>query len=59
MMGGVTRTSAQPNEPQPQGSERAVLIQQAFRPEWLTIAWMVVEALVAIGSGDAPAWVVG
>jgi divalent metal cation (Fe/Co/Zn/Cd) transporter len=27
------------------------LIQQAFRLEWLTVAWMVIEALVAIGSG--------
>jgi divalent metal cation (Fe/Co/Zn/Cd) transporter len=27
------------------------LIRQAFRLEWLTIAWMVIEALVAIGSG--------
>jgi Co/Zn/Cd efflux system component len=31
--------------------ERTVLIQQAFRLEWLTVAWMVIEALVAIGSG--------
>jgi hypothetical protein len=27
------------------------LIRQAFRLEWLTVAWMVIEALVAIGSG--------
>jgi divalent metal cation (Fe/Co/Zn/Cd) transporter len=27
------------------------LIQQAFRLEWLTVAWMAIEALVAIGSG--------
>jgi divalent metal cation (Fe/Co/Zn/Cd) transporter len=27
------------------------LIQSAFRLEWLTVAWMVVEACVAIGSG--------
>ena len=32
-------------------SERTALIQQAFRLEWLTVAWMVIEALVAIGSG--------
>ena len=31
--------------------ERTVLIRQAFRLEWLTVAWMVIEALVAIGSG--------
>jgi divalent metal cation (Fe/Co/Zn/Cd) transporter len=35
----------------PQVPERTVLIQQAFRLEWLTVAWMVIEALVAIGSG--------
>jgi divalent metal cation (Fe/Co/Zn/Cd) transporter len=27
------------------------LIQQAFRLEWLTVAWMVIEAVVAIGAG--------
>jgi divalent metal cation (Fe/Co/Zn/Cd) transporter len=27
------------------------LIQQAFRLEWLTVAWMAIEALIAIGSG--------
>ena len=27
------------------------MIQQAFRLEWLTVGWMVIEALVAIGSG--------
>jgi len=32
-------------------AERAVLIRQAFRLEWLTIAWMVIEGAVAIGSG--------
>jgi hypothetical protein len=31
--------------------ERTVLIQRAFRLEWLTVAWMVIEALVAIVSG--------
>jgi divalent metal cation (Fe/Co/Zn/Cd) transporter len=35
----------------PQVHERTVLIQKAFRLEWLTVAWMVIEALVAIGSG--------
>src|SRR4029077_19747833 len=35
----------------PHSSARAVLIQKAFRLEWLTVAWMVIEALVAIGSG--------
>lgn len=32
---------------------RADLIRRAFRLEWLTAAWMVVEAAVAIGSGIA------
>jgi divalent metal cation (Fe/Co/Zn/Cd) transporter len=31
-------------------SDRAALIQEAFRVEYLTIAWMVIEAAVAIGS---------
>ena len=35
----------------PQVPERTVLIQNAFRLEWLTVAWMAIEALVAIGSG--------
>ncbi|MDE1990669.1 MAG: cation transporter [Betaproteobacteria bacterium] len=32
---------------------RAGLIRQAFRLEWLTVAWMVVEAVVAVASGLA------
>ena len=43
--------SARSDERLPQVPERAVLIQQAFRLEWLTVAWMVIEALVAMGSG--------
>src|SRR5438552_17161904 len=35
----------------PQGPERTALIQDAFRLEWLTVAWMAIEALVAIGAG--------
>lgn len=31
--------------------ERAQLIRDAFRLEWLTIGWMVVEAVVALASG--------
>lgn len=31
--------------------DRQSLIRDAFRLEWLTIAWMSVEAIVAIGSG--------
>jgi divalent metal cation (Fe/Co/Zn/Cd) transporter len=34
-----------------QQADRAVLIQRAFRLEWLTVTWMVIEALVALGSG--------
>jgi divalent metal cation (Fe/Co/Zn/Cd) transporter len=47
----MTAASARFDERLPQGLERAVLIRQAFRLEWLTVAWMVIEALVAIGSG--------
>src|SRR6202049_1250985 len=43
--------SAKSDEHLPEVSERTVLIRQAFRLEWLTVAWMVIEALVAIGSG--------
>src|SRR5258708_6573874 len=34
-------------------NNRAVLIQQAFRLEYITVAWMTIEAAVAIGSGVA------
>jgi divalent metal cation (Fe/Co/Zn/Cd) transporter len=34
-------------------ADRASLIQEAFRLEWLTIAWMTVEAGVAVASGWA------
>jgi len=34
-----------------QPPERSVLIQTAFRLEWLTVAWMAIEAVVAIVSG--------
>ena len=32
---------------------RTDLVQRAFRLEWLTIGWMTIEALVAVGSGIA------
>ena len=32
-------------------ADRSALIRQAFQLEWLTIGWMTVEAIVAIGSG--------
>ena len=47
----MTGASARFDERLPQVPARTVLIQQAFRLEWLTVAWMVIEALVAIGSG--------
>jgi divalent metal cation (Fe/Co/Zn/Cd) transporter len=34
-------------------NDRAALIQQAFRLEYLTLAWMTIEAAVAIGFGVA------
>ena len=34
-------------------SERAALTREAFRFEWLTVAWMVAEGAVAIGAGVA------
>jgi divalent metal cation (Fe/Co/Zn/Cd) transporter len=33
--------------------ERAELIARAFRLEWMTVAWMVIEGVVAIGAGFA------
>src|SRR6266849_6594365 len=33
--------------------DRTPLIREAFRLEWLTIGWMVVEAVVALASGIA------
>lgn len=32
---------------------RAALIEQAFRLEWMTVAWMLIEGAVAIGAGVA------
>jgi len=32
---------------------RAALINEAFRLEWFTVAWMTAEAVIAIGSGIA------
>jgi divalent metal cation (Fe/Co/Zn/Cd) transporter len=42
---------ARSDERQAHVSDRTALIRSAFRLEWLTVAWMVVEALVAIGAG--------
>lgn len=35
----------------PQRADRLELIREAFRLEWLTIAWMTIEAVVAIAAG--------
>ena len=47
----MTGAPARSAERLPHDPERTLLIQVAFRLEWLTVAWMVIEALVAIGSG--------
>jgi divalent metal cation (Fe/Co/Zn/Cd) transporter len=41
-------------QPKPSG-DRAALIQEAFRLEWFTVAWMTIEAVVALAS----AWATG
>jgi divalent metal cation (Fe/Co/Zn/Cd) transporter len=33
--------------------KRAKLVREAFRLEWLTISWMILEAAIAIGAGVA------
>ena len=38
----------------PPRPDRLPLIREAFRLEWLTIGWMTVEAVVAIGAGHQP-----
>jgi divalent metal cation (Fe/Co/Zn/Cd) transporter len=40
-------------ESHPQPAERPRLVRQALALEWITIAWMVIEAAVAIGAGVA------
>ena len=39
--------------PHPPGTERVLLVRKAFRLECFTVAWLVVEAVVAISSGVA------
>ena len=34
-------------------AQRSDLVWWAFRLEWFTVAWMAIEAAVAIGSGMA------
>ena len=43
--GAPPRPVSDPNRP--------ALVREAFRLEWLTVAWMVVEAVVAVASGVA------
>src|SRR5208337_5263581 len=45
--------SSRVDAPPPLSEARAALIRDAFRLEWLTIAWMTVEAVVAIAAGIA------
>src|SRR5437762_4779501 len=47
----MTVPSARFDERLPRLPERTALIQKAFRLEWLTVAWMAIEALVAIVAG--------
>src|SRR5262249_6810331 len=39
-----------PKRPE-RSAERQALIRQAFRLEWLTVGWMAIEAVIAIGAG--------
>jgi divalent metal cation (Fe/Co/Zn/Cd) transporter len=39
------------DRPDPGAAPRTLLIRAAFRLEWFTVAWMVVEAVVALASG--------
>jgi hypothetical protein len=32
-------------------ADRLLLVRKAFRLEWITIGWMIIETVVAIGSG--------
>ncbi len=47
----MTSAPARPNHGLSDTPERTALIRSAFRLEWLTVAWMVVEAVVAIAAG--------
>ena len=33
------------------GMSRSALIREAFRLEWLTVGWLVIESVVAVVSG--------
>ena len=49
----MTETCCAPPAAAVPEADRAQLIAQAFRLEWFTIAWMTVEAIVALGAGVA------
>ena len=49
----MTESCAPPPLVLPPRPDRLPLIREAFRLEWLTIAWMTVEAVVAISAGIA------
>ena len=44
-------TSSAADRPDSGAAPRALLIRAAFRLEWFTIGWMVVEAVVALAAG--------
>jgi hypothetical protein len=44
-------TSSAAGRPDSGAAPRALLIRAAFRLEWFTIGWMVVEAVVALAAG--------
>ncbi len=52
-MTAVTPPEAGGPKPEALEFERGALIRTAFELEWLTVAWMVIEAAVAIGAGIA------
>jgi divalent metal cation (Fe/Co/Zn/Cd) transporter len=49
----MTNASTAPRAVALSPTERHLLVREAFRLEWLTIGWMIVEAVVGIASGIA------
>jgi hypothetical protein len=50
--GSLAECCAPPPLVLPPRPDRLPLIREAFRLEWFTIAWMIVEAVVATGAGS-------
>jgi divalent metal cation (Fe/Co/Zn/Cd) transporter len=50
---GCCAASPSADAPPAPDAARTALIHQAFRLEWLTIGWMIVEAVVALAAGIA------